>query len=150
MTTGAEDPYGLQRFVDAQRAVYDQVRAELAAGQKRSHWMWFIFPQIEGLGSSMMSRRYAISSRQEAAAYLMHPLLGARLRECTRLVAGIDGRSIHEIFGSPDDMKFQSSMTLFAQVASGDQDFREALQKYFAGEFDPATLVRLQSAETQN
>ncbi len=116
MAAGTEDPFDLQRFVDAQRAVYDRVRDELAAGRKRSHWMWFIFPQIEGLGSSLMSRRYAIASREEAAAYLMHPLLGPRLRESTRLVTGIDGRNIHEIFGSPDDLKFQSSMTLFAQA----------------------------------
>jgi uncharacterized protein (DUF1810 family) len=143
MATGGDDPYDLQRFVDAQRAVYDQVRAELTAGGKRSHWMWFIFPQIEGLGSSMMSRRYAISSREAAAAYLIHPLLGPRLRECTRLVAGICGRNIHEIFGSPDDMKFQSSMTLFAQVTGDNADFLAALAKYFGGKPDAATLARL-------
>jgi uncharacterized protein (DUF1810 family) len=143
MATGDDDPYDLQRFVDAQRAVYDQARAELTAGRKRSHWMWFIFPQIKGLGSSEMSRRYAISSREEAAAYLMHPLLGPRLRECTRLVTDIDDGSVHEIFGSPDDMKFHSSMTLFAQVTSNNADFLAALSKYFGGNPNAATLARL-------
>ncbi len=143
MAAGTEDPFDRHRFVDAQRAVYERARGELAAGRKRSHWMWFIFPQIEGLGSSTMSRRYAISSREEAAAYLMHPLLGPRLRECTRLVTGIDGRNIHEIFGSPDDLKFQSSMTLFAQAAGENADFLAALEKYFAGKPDAATLARL-------
>jgi uncharacterized protein (DUF1810 family) len=143
MTLDEDNPYDLQRFVDAQRAVYDRVREELAAGRKRSHWMWFIFPQIEGLGSSTMSRRYAIASRKEAAAYLMRPLLGPRLRECTRLVTGIDGRSVTEVFGSPDDMKFQSSMTLFAQVTGDNADFLAALDKYFGGKPDAATLARL-------
>ena len=126
MQASIDDPFDLQRFVDAQRAGYDRVRDELVAGRKRSHWMWFIFPQIEGLGASMMSRRYAISSREEAAAYLMHPLLGSRTRESTRLVSGIDGQSIHEIFGSPDDLKFQSSMTLFAQATGDNADFLAA------------------------
>ena len=117
--------------------------SELAAGGKPSHWMWFIFPQIAGLGSSAMAQRYAIASRAEAAAYLDHLLLGPRLRECTRLVTGIDGRSIHEIFGSPDDMKFQSSMTLFARAAGDNADFLAALDKYFDGTLDPATLARL-------
>jgi uncharacterized protein (DUF1810 family) len=143
MAAGTEDPFDLQRFLDAQRAVYDRARDELAAGRKRSHWMWFIFPQIEGLGSSVMSRRYAISSREEAAAYLMHPLLGSRLRECTLLATGIVGRSVHEIFGSPDDLKFQSSMTLFAQATGDNADFLAALEKYFAGKPDAATLARL-------
>jgi uncharacterized protein (DUF1810 family) len=143
MAAGTEDPFDLQRFVDAQRGVYDRARDELAAGRKRSHWMWFVFPQIEGLGSSMMSRRYAMSSREEAAAYLKQPLLGARLRECTLLVTRIDGRSIHEIFGSPDDLKFQSSMTLFAQATDDNADFLAALKKYFAGKPDAATLARL-------
>jgi uncharacterized protein (DUF1810 family) len=143
MAAGTEDPFDLQRFVDAQRGVYDRARDELAAGRKRSHWMWFVFPQIEGLGSSMMSRRYAMSSREEAAAYLKQPLLGARLRECTLLVTRIDGRSIHEIFGSPDYLKFQSSMTLFAQATDDNADFLAALKKYFAGKPDAATLARL-------
>jgi uncharacterized protein (DUF1810 family) len=150
MASDEDDPYDLQRFIEAQRPVYDRVRAELAAGQKRSHWMWFIFPQIEGLGFSARAQRYAIASRDEAAAYLGHPSLGPRLRECTQLVNCVAGRSIDEIFGSPDNMKFQSSMTLFAHATSDNQDFSEALQKYFAGEFDPATLVRLRSAEIQS
>jgi uncharacterized protein (DUF1810 family) len=143
MAAGTEDPFDLQRFVEAQRAVYERARDELAAGRKRSHWMWFIFPQIEGLGSSVMSRRFAIASREEAGAYLTHPLLGRRLRECTQLVTGIEGHSIHEIFGSPDDMKFQSSMTLFSEVTDDNADFRAALEKYFAGKPDAATLARL-------
>ena len=105
--------------------------------------MWFIFPQVEGLGSSVMSRRFAIASREEAGAYLTHPLLGRRLRECTQLVTGIEGHSIHEIFGSPDDMKFQSSMTLFSEVTGDNTHFIVALQKYFAGKPDAATLARL-------
>ena len=139
----AADPFDLQRFVDAQRAVYDRVIAELREGRKRSHWMWFVFPQIAGLGSSPMAQRYAIASRAEAAAYLAHPLLGPRLRECARLVTATGGRSIHDIFGSPDDMKFHSSMTLFAEAAPADADFRAALDKYFGGEPDAATLARL-------
>ncbi len=137
------DPYNLQRFVDAQQPVFDTVCAELRAGRKRSHWMWFVFPQIKGLGHSAMAHEFAISSIEEAKAYLAHPILGARLRECSRLVAALDGRSIEEIFGYPDDMKFRSSMSLFAQAASDNQVFVDCLQKYFAGEPDPATLARL-------
>ena len=137
------DPFHLQRFVDAQERTYRQACAELREGLKRSHWMWFIFPQIQGLGSSSMATLYAISSRAEAAAYLAHPLLGPRLRECTRLVNEVAGRSIEEIFGYPDDLKFRSSMTLFSQAAGDRQVFLDALQKYFAGEPDPLTLQRL-------
>jgi uncharacterized protein (DUF1810 family) len=137
------DPYDLQRFVDAQNPVYDKVRAELREGRKKSHWMWFIFPQIAGLGSSPMARRFAISSLSEAAAFLEHPILGPRLAECTRLVNLIEGRPIGQIFGYPDDLKFLSSMTLFARASADNQVFVDALQKYFAGEFDPATLARL-------
>jgi uncharacterized protein (DUF1810 family) len=137
------DPYDLQRFVDAQNPVYDRVRTELQEGRKRSHWMWFIFPQIVGLGSSPLARRFAISSLSEAAAYLQHPVLGPRLAECTRLVNLIEGRSIEQIFGYPDDLKFRSSMTLFARASADNQVFVDALQKYFNGEFDPATLERL-------
>jgi uncharacterized protein (DUF1810 family) len=137
------DPFNLQRFADAQQPVYETVRAELRAGQKRSHWMWFVFPQIEGLGSSGMARRFAISSLEEARAYLEHPVLGARLRECSRLVADVNGRSIEEIFGYPDDMKFRSSMTLFAQATPENEVFVECLRKYFEGEADPSTLARL-------
>jgi uncharacterized protein (DUF1810 family) len=137
------DPFDLQRFVDAQAPVYDRVLLELREGRKRSHWMWFVFPQIAGLGSSPMAQRYAIASRAEAAAYLAHPLLGSRLRECARLVTATEGRSIHDILGSPDDMKFHSSMTLFAEAAPADADFGAALEKYFGGAPDPATLARL-------
>lgn len=137
------DPYDLQRFVDAQNPVYDKVRAELRDGRKRSHWMWFIFPQIAGLGSSPMARRFAISSLAEATAFLEHSLLGPRLAECTRLVNLVEGRPVGQIFGYPDDLKFRSSMTLFARAAAENQIFVDALQKYFAGQLDPATIERL-------
>jgi uncharacterized protein (DUF1810 family) len=137
------DPYNLQRFVDAQQAVFDTVRNELRAGSKRSHWMWFIFPQIQGLGSSEMARRFAISSADEARAYLGHPVLGGRLRECSALVAALDGRTAEEVFGYPDDMKFRSSMTLFASVSPEDEVFSQCLHKYFGGEPDAATLARM-------
>jgi uncharacterized protein (DUF1810 family) len=133
----------LQRFVDAQQPTYATALGELRAGRKGSHWMWFIFPQIAGLGRSTMAQEFALSSLDEAAAYLAHPLLGPRLRECTALVAGIDGRSVGEIFGYPDDMKFRSSMTLFARAAPEEPIFAACLQKYFAGEPDPLTLARL-------
>lgn len=138
-----DDPYNLQRFLDAQKPIYEQARRELAGGRKLSHWMWFIFPQIEGLGQSPMARHYAIRSRAEAEAYLRHPILGARLRECTRLVNQVGGREIGEIFGYPDDLKFRSSMTLFAHAAADNEVFLEALRKYFGGEFDPLTMQRL-------
>jgi uncharacterized protein (DUF1810 family) len=136
------DPFELQRFIDAQAPVYAQVMSELRSGRKRSHWMWFVFPQIAGLGHSAMARRYAIASRDEAVAYLEHPTLGSRLRECTQAVCGIQDRSIGDIFGSPDDIKFRSSMTLFEAV-SGDPVFRNALKKFCAAESDPATLAIL-------
>jgi uncharacterized protein (DUF1810 family) len=138
-----DDPFDLQRFVDAQAPVYDRVLLELHEGRKRSHWMWFVFPQIAGLGSSPMAQRYAIASRAEAAAYLAHPVLGPRLRECTRLLTATEGRSIHDILGSPDDMKFRSSMTLFAQTAKDNEIFRRCLEKYFQGEPDRLTLAAL-------
>ncbi|GJH20328.1 DUF1810 domain-containing protein [Caballeronia novacaledonica] len=138
------DPYDLQRFVDAQESVIDDVRAELAAGRKRTHWMWFVFPQIAGLGHSAMAQHYAISSREEARAYLAHPVLGARLVELTRIVNGVQGRSVSDIFGYPDDMKFHSSMTLFAHTADDADVFNEALHRYFEGRADEATLSRLQ------
>ncbi|HEX2532016.1 MAG TPA: DUF1810 domain-containing protein, partial [Burkholderiaceae bacterium] len=133
----------LQRFVDAQQPVFEQVLAELRDGCKRTHWMWFVFPQIEGLGRSGMARRYAISSVEEAQAYLRHPVLGSRLRECSRLVAAVEGRAIGAIFNHPDDMKFHSSMTLFAHAAGDNGIFDECLRKYFDGKPDPATLARL-------
>ena len=142
-TPFAADPHDLQRFVDAQEPVFEQVCSELRAGRKREHWIWFIFPQIQGLGYSFTSRRFAIRSRAEAQAYLTHPILGPRLRECTRLVTAVEGRSIQEILGSPDDMKFRSSMTLFAHATTDNQVFLDALKKYFGSQFDPLTLERL-------
>jgi uncharacterized protein (DUF1810 family) len=137
------DSYNLQRFVDAQSKVYESVCAELREGRKRSHWIWFIFPQIQGLGHSTTATWYAISSREEAAAYLDHPVLGERLRECTRLVNLVEGRTISQILGYPDDLKFRSCMTLFASVTADNRVFLDALQKYFGGEYDPLTLARL-------
>jgi uncharacterized protein (DUF1810 family) len=144
MTNGeVSDRHGLQRFVDAQAAVFEQVCAELREGCKRSHWMWFIFPQIKGLGSSPMATRFAISSLAEARAYLDHAVLGPRLRECCQIVLAVPGRSVGEIFGYPDDLKFHSSMTLFAQAAVENRVFLDALEKYFGGKLDPATSARL-------
>jgi uncharacterized protein (DUF1810 family) len=137
------DAHNLQRFVDAQALVYEQVRAELRSGQKKGHWMWFIFPQLRGLGHSQMATTFGIASRQEAEAYLQHPILGARLRECARAVNRVEGRSIDQIFGAPDDLKFKSSMTLFANITSENQIFKEALQKYFDGEPDRLTIQRI-------
>ena len=138
-----DDPHDLQRFVDAQAPVFDAVLAELGAGRKRSHWMWFVFPQIDGLGFSAMAQRYAIRSLAEAEAYLAHPLLGERLRRCTDLVDAVEGRSLTAILGSPDDMKFRSSMTLFDRAAPGEPRFRRALDRFCGSEPDPATLARL-------
>ena len=137
------DPYDLARFVEAQASAYEQVCAELRAGAKRGHWMWFVFPQIEGLGRSETARRFAISCRGEAEAYSRHPILGPRLRRCAELVNGVNGRSAREIFGSPDDLKFHSSMTLFARVASENAAFEQALQKYFAGRLDRLTMEKI-------
>ncbi len=133
------DPFDLQRFVDAQAPVYQHVLAELRQGQKQSHWMWFIFPQLAGLGHSPTARRFAIASREEAVAYLEHDILGRRLRECTALVNAVQGRAIREILGSPDDLKFCSSMTLFGAVSS-DPEFAEAIQKFYGGTPDRRTL----------
>jgi len=138
-----DDPFNLQRFVDAQNKVIDDVRAELRSGRKTSHWIWFVFPQIEGLGASPMAAFYAIASLAEAEAFLIHPVLGARLRECAGLVNAVEGRTLKEIFGDPDAMKFRSSMTLFDLVATEDKVFNLALQKYCGGKGDPATLMRL-------
>jgi uncharacterized protein (DUF1810 family) len=137
-----EDPFDLARFVHAQAPVYEQALLELKAGRKESHWMWFIFPQIRGLGQSAMSTRFALTSLDEARAYLAHPVLGPRLQECALLVLDGEGRTAREIFGAIDEMKFRSSMTLFARVAPKDV-FQRCLDKYFAGEADPATLVRI-------
>ena len=137
------DRYDLQRFVEAQERVYGQACAELRAAQKRSHWMWFVFPQIRGLGSSPMAVRYAISGLEEARAYLAHEVLGSRLRECAGIVVGVEGRRVGEIFGYPDDLKFHSSMTLFAKAAEDAGVFGKALEKYFGGEMDRGTLERI-------
>lgn len=134
------DRFHLQRFVDAQSSVYDTVVAELRAGRKRSHWIWFVFPQLAGLGRSATAARYAISSLAEAEAYLRHDVLGPRLRECTRLVNAVEGRSIDEIFGWPDTLKVRSSMTLFCRATVDNDEFVALLDRYYRGEEDPATL----------
>ncbi|WP_077962526.1 DUF1810 domain-containing protein [Ensifer adhaerens] len=134
------DPFDLQRFVTAQDRVYAAILDELQQGRKQTHWMWFVFPQLAGLGHSPMAERYAISGLDEASAYLVHPVLGARLRECTELVNSVSGRSAHDIFSSPDDMKFRSSMTLFTEVEKSGSPFGEALERYFAGEKDRRTM----------
>ncbi len=138
-----DDPYNLRRFVEAQEPVYAQVCSELRQGRKTSHWMWFIFPQIRGLGSSETARHFAIAHRQEATAYAAHPVLGTRLRECTGLVLQVDDKSVEQIFGYPDNLKFHSSMTLFAGTAEDNRVFLDALKKYFSGALDPHTLSRL-------
>ena len=138
-----DDCYDLQRYVDAQERVYRTVVEELTAGRKRSHWMWFVFPQLRGLGSSPTAVRYGIGSIGEACAYLAHQLLGPRLRECARLVAAIDGRSAEEVFGWPDDLKLRSSMTLFSHAAADNHDFVAVLERFYDGEEDPATVARL-------
>jgi len=136
----------LQRFLDAQDGVYEQALAELRAGRKRSHWMWFVFPQIAGLGHSSTAVYYAIADLAEARAYLAHPLLGARLAECAGALLGVTGRTAHEILGSPDDLKLRSSMTLFAQVAGPDSVFQRVLERYYGGEADARTLDLLASS----
>ena len=134
------DRYDLERYIRAQEPVFAQVCAELAAGRKQSHWMWFIFPQLRGLGTSPKAQRYAIGSLAEARAYLAHPLLAERLRTCTQLVNRVEGRTVEAIFGHPDYLKFRSSMTLFSRAATdASEPFGEALAKYFAGEADPLT-----------
>jgi uncharacterized protein (DUF1810 family) len=133
----------LQRFVAAQDPVYGQVCAELAAGRKASHWMWFVFPQLRDLGRSATARFYGLASRAEALAYWQHPVLGARLRQCARLVLAVQGRTAHDIFGSPDDLKLRSCMTLFAAVAPEEPVFAQVLQRFFGGEPDPRTLALL-------
>jgi uncharacterized protein (DUF1810 family) len=143
------DPFDLHRFVDAQDRVYDTVLAELRGGRKRSHWIWFVFPQLRGLGRSPTALHYGISSLEEARAYLAHDTLGSRLRECARLVAAIDGSSANEIFGWPDNLKVRSSMTLFARATDDPHiqaDFRAVLDKFYNGEEDEATVDLLSTA----
>lgn len=134
------DAYNLERFVEAQRGVFEQACAELRRGRKTGHWIWFIFPQIAGLGLSEMSQRYAIRSLDEARAYLAHPILGPRLREICGIVNGVAGRTANQIFSSPDDMKLRSSMTLFAHAAEDNAEFVEVIRRYFGGEWDERTL----------
>jgi uncharacterized protein (DUF1810 family) len=136
------DPFDLQRFVDAQAPVYQRVLAELGQGEKQSHWMWYIFPQLAGLGHSPMAQRFALRSREEAMAYLGHGVLGPRLRQCTALVNAVAGRTIREILGSPDDLKFRSSMTLFDEVSS-EPEFAAAIAKFYGGVPDRNTLELL-------
>jgi len=135
--------FDLQRFVDAQQAVYETVCAELRAAHKRTHWMWFIFPQMAGLGRSSTARHFALSGIDEAQAYLAHPLLGKRLEECCRILAALEGRTASQIFGYPDDLKLHSSLTLFAQAAPGQPLFETCLAQYFKGQRDKATLELL-------
>ena len=137
------DQFDLQRFVDAQEPVFDAVVAELRSGAKRSHWIWFVFPQLRGLGRSATAMHYGISSLEEARAYLAHDVLGPRLRECARLVAAIDGRSVDEIFGWPDNLKVRSSMTLFARATEDNADFLAVLDKFYDGEQDSVTIEQL-------
>jgi uncharacterized protein (DUF1810 family) len=140
MVDPASDPYDLNRFVQAQEGDYEQALKEIRNGRKQSHWMWYIFPQFDGLGFSATSKRYAIKSRAEAEAYLRHPVLGPRLRECAEAAIGVQGRTAHEVFGSPDDMKLKSCATLFACVSPSGSVFHQLLDKYFQGERDAATL----------
>jgi uncharacterized protein (DUF1810 family) len=141
-----DDPFDLQRFVEAQDGVHERALAELKHGRKASHWMWFVFPQLAGLGSSPTAQRYALRSLDEARAYLAHPELGQRLREVTAAVNAVEGRTAHAIFGSPDDFKFRSSMTLFQAAAPQEPVFAAALAKYFDGEPDPKSLALLRQA----
>lgn len=140
------DPFGLHRFVDAQDGVYDTVLAELRTGRKRSHWIWFVFPQLRGLGSSPTAARFGITSLDEARAYLAHDVLGPRLRECARLVGGIEGSSAETVFGWPDHLKVRSSMTLFALAADDNAEFQAVLDKFYDGEPDPVTVERITAA----
>jgi uncharacterized protein (DUF1810 family) len=138
-------PHDLDRFVDAQAPIYDVALAELRAGAKRSHWMWFIFPQLAGLGSSDTARRFAIASLEEADGYLRHPVLGPRLIECAEAVLAVQGRSAHEVFGSPDDRKLHSSATLFSRVSTAGSVFHRLLERYFNGAPDAKTLALLEN-----
>ena len=142
-----DDPHDLQRFVEAQRPVHAQALAELRAGRKTTHWMWFVFPQLRGLGRSTTAHHYGIDCLAEARAYLAHPVLGARLRDAVDALLGVHGRSAGEIFGSPDDLKLRSSLTLFGKAAPDETRFAAALERYFDGERDPATLALLRNAD---
>ena len=141
-----DDPFDLNRFVQAQAPIYSNALAELSAGSKRAHWMWFIFPQVDGLGFSATTKLYSIKSLAEARAYLTHPVLGARLVECTRTVLAISGKTTLDIFRRPDDMKLQSSMTLFAAISPDASVFSDVLDKFFDGEHDPRTVELIKAA----
>jgi uncharacterized protein (DUF1810 family) len=141
----ASDPYDLQRFLEAQEYDYRQALAEIRSGRKRSHWMWYIFPQYAGLGFSSTSRRYAVKSVAEAEAYLRHPVLGPRLVECAEAALGVEGRSATEVFGAPDDIKLRSCATLFAAVSPPGSVFERVLDKYFQGAWDERTLRLMQA-----
>jgi uncharacterized protein (DUF1810 family) len=141
----ASDPHTLQHFLDAQSLIYEDVLTELRSGRKQSHWMWFIFPQIKGLGRSPTAVKFAIHSRAQAQAYALHPILGARLCECTQLVNAVESRTASQIFGYPDDLKFHSCLTLFANAAPDPAIFLQALEKYFAGQPDSHTLAALKN-----
>lgn len=138
------DPYQLDRFIVAQQRDYQSALAEIAAGQKRSHWMWYVFPQYEGLGLSPTSIRYSIKSPAEARAYLAHPVLGSRLRECASALLALNGRSAHEIFATPDDLKLKSCMTLFAWISPPGSMFEQVIDKYFRGQLDQKTVALIQ------
>jgi uncharacterized protein (DUF1810 family) len=139
--------YDLHRFIDAQNGIYEQALAELRAGRKRSHWMWFIFPQIAGLGTSSMAEKYAIRSAEEASAYLADPILGSRLLRCVEAVLSVNGRSAHDIMGSPDDLKLRSSMTLFAAVSDHGSPFHKAIDRFYDGKFDERTISILSAGK---
>jgi len=141
---GPADPHELQRFVNAQRDTFAEALAELRVGRKHGHWMWFVFPQVAGLSHSTIGARYAIASRDEAIAYLAHPVLGPRLHACAEAVLGVTGKTAHDIFSYPDDLKLRSSMTLFARLAEPDGPFRRVLERYFEGDQDPATVAVLE------
>lgn len=143
--TSSHDAFDLARFTEAQEDIYDRAVSELKDGRKRSHWMWFIFPQIDGLGHSATTKRYAIKGMEEAREYLEHPILGARLLECAETLLGIEGRSASEIFGSPDDVKLRSSMTLFAAISGPDSVFGLVLDKFYSGQRDPKTQKILET-----
>jgi len=142
-----DDRYDLERFVEAQRRIYAGALAEIRGGLKRSHWMWFVFPQLAGLGHSSMAQRYAVHGLAEARGYLAHPVLGARLTECADALLALSGCTAHEIFGDPDELKLRSSMTLFAAAAGPDSVFARVLARYFGGAPDPRTLALLESPE---
>lgn len=145
MSASQADPYDLKRFVRAQEASYEQALSELERGRKQSHWMWYVFPQLDGLGSSPTAKLYSIKSEDEARAYLEHPVLGPRLAECAGAILAVDGKSATAILGSPDDLKLKSCATLFAHVSPPDSVFQRILDKFYAGERDAATLRLLAS-----